>query len=75
METQIASNNGETTETGTVRRVRLVSVQVELNVVLDDGTVLEPLRVQPIQVSAANWPGFDLDSELAQLQRQLDEAR
>lgn len=55
-------------------RVRVVSVTVQLQVVADDGgPYLEPLVVQPITVKATDWAKFDLDTEIADLQRQLDE--
>lgn len=55
------------------KRVRLVSAAVQLNVVIDDEITLRPLQVQPVSVAAADWPLFDLDAHLAELQRQVDE--
>lgn len=65
----LPSPNGERTSRGTVR---LVSVQLALNVVLDNGDVLEPLSLQPIQVTASAWPTFELEAQLADIQRQVD---
>lgn len=52
-------------------RVRLVSVVVQLNLVADDGNVLEPLNVQPIQVPAKEWPNWDVARVIAEAQNQL----
>lgn len=51
--------------------VRLVSVVVQLNLVADDGDVLEPLNVQPIQVPAKEWPNWDVNQVIAEAQNQL----
>jgi hypothetical protein len=53
--------------------VRLVSAAVQLNVVIDDEITLRPLQVQPISIAAGDWPLFDLDAHLGELQRQVDE--
>jgi hypothetical protein len=54
-------------------RVRLVSVAVQLSLVADDGVNLDPIPVQPIQVRAVDWPMFNLDEQIADVQRQLGE--
>ncbi len=56
------------------QRVRLVAVTLQLQVVVDDGTVLEPLQVQPITITAREWENFDLGAQVGDLQRQLNEA-
>jgi hypothetical protein len=53
------------------RRVRLVSVTVQLEVVADDGEILHPVEVQPFRVAAADWPGWSMDDALAELQGQV----
>ena len=40
----------------TMPRVRVVSYLVQPHLVLDDGDTLTPLAVQPITVTAADWP-------------------
>lgn len=54
-------------------KARLVSVTVQLNAVADDGTTLHPLQIAPVNVTAADWPEFVLDGQLADVQRQLDQ--
>jgi hypothetical protein len=54
-------------------RARLVTATVQLQVVADDGTTLHPLQIAPIQVAASEWPTFNLDAQLADVQRQLDQ--
>lgn len=54
-------------------KARLVSVTVQLNVVADDGDTLHPLQIAPVNVTAADWPTFVLDAQLADVQRQLDQ--
>lgn len=39
-----------------VKRLRIVSFQVQPLIMLDDGDRLEPLPVQPVNISAADWP-------------------
>lgn len=51
-------------------RVRLVGVTLQLDVVTDDGETLTPVQVQPIPVTAAQWPAFDLEAVLAEIQQQ-----
>jgi hypothetical protein len=51
-------------------RVRLVGVTLQLDVVTDDGETLTPVRVQPIPVTAAQWPTFDLGPVLAEIEAQ-----
>lgn len=68
--------NGTETETlpaPKTPKARLVSVTVQLNVVADDGTMLHPLQIAPVNVAAAEWPTFVLDAQLADVQRQLDQ--
>jgi hypothetical protein len=68
--------NGTDTERATAPpapKARLVSVTVQLNVVADDGDVLHPLQIAPVNVAAAEWPTFLLDGQLADVQRQLDQ--
>jgi hypothetical protein len=51
-------------------RVRLVGVTLQLDVVTDDGETLTPVRVQPIPITAAQWPNFSLDEVLAEIEQQ-----
>ena len=68
--------NGENpaTETTPSRRVRLIAVSLQLQVVVDDDDVLEPLQVQPITITARDWESFDLGAQIGDLQRQINEA-
>jgi hypothetical protein len=54
-------------------KARLVSVTLQLEVVADDGDVLHPLNLAPVKVRSAEWPTFDLNAQLADVQRQLDQ--
>jgi len=38
------------------KRARLVSAQIQFQVVLDDGEEFEPVTLQPITVPAKAWP-------------------
>jgi hypothetical protein len=74
--TEVNPNGAETEEAphlGSASRARLVSVTVQLQVVADDGSTLHPLQVAPISVSAGDWPTFDVDAQMADVQRQLDQ--
>jgi hypothetical protein len=63
------TGNGSTAATPTPR-LRLVGVTLQLDVVTDDGETLTPVRVQPIPVTAAQWPTFSLDAVLAEIEGQ-----
>lgn len=68
--------NGTDTERATMPqspKARLVSVTVQINAVADDGDVLHPLQIAPVNVAAGEWPSFVLDAQLADVQRQLDQ--
>lgn len=67
--TTTAKTNGAKTE-APVKRLRLVGVTVALDVVVDDGDTLTPIQVQPIPVTAAQWPTFDLAAVLAEIETQ-----
>ncbi len=54
------------------RRIRLVGVIVQLEVVADDGTTLHPVEVQPFRVAATDWPTWSIDDALVDLQEQVD---
>jgi hypothetical protein len=54
-------------------RARLVTATVQLQIVADDGETLHPLQIAPIQVAASEWPTFDLNAQVADVQRQLDQ--
>lgn len=41
-----------------MKRVRLIQMVMQPVLVADDGESLVPLDVQPITVSAADWPTF-----------------
>jgi hypothetical protein len=56
--------------TATPPRLRLVGVTLQLDVVTDDGETLTPVRVQPIPITAAQWPTFSLDEVLAEIEQQ-----
>lgn len=50
---------------------RLVTVEIHLDVVADDGVTLWPVQVPPRRINAADWPAFDLDRVLAQITAEL----
>lgn len=58
-----------------MKRVRLVQMVLTPTFVLDDGEHLVPLQVQPIVVSAQDWPAYSTEgfaAHLAELQEQVD---
>lgn len=58
-----------------MRRLRLVAVQLQLQMVLDDGeNILPGPGVQPISVTSADWPNVvDIVAKgMADLQAQVD---
>lgn len=70
MTARAAKSNG-TKAVEPYRRLRLVGVVINLDVVDDDGDTLTPVQVQPIPITAAAWPTFDLGAVLAEIERQL----
>lgn len=52
-------------------QVRLVSVVMQLELVVDDGNTLTPLETAPIRLPPAGWPP-NMDALLEQVQRQID---
>lgn len=60
-----------------MRRLRLVAVQLQLQMVLDDGeNILPGPGVQPISVTSADWPNVvDIVAKgMADLQAQVESA-
>lgn len=55
----------------TTRRLRIVAIEVRLQVVDDDGTYLHPVPVQPIQVGPAQWDQFNIETVLEQIRQQM----
>lgn len=56
-------------------RVRVVQYVVQAQVVVDDGETLTPAQVQPLTISAAEWPTFaetGMAEYLAKLQSEFD---
>jgi hypothetical protein len=51
-------------------RVRLVGAVVNLQLVVDDGETLDPLRIDPIQVAPKEWP-LDVEAVISQVEAQL----
>lgn len=68
-----APANGTTATEHPGPKVRLVRVIVQLDLVVDDGTLLDPLQVQQIQVDARDWPAWDINEVVAQAQEQVTE--
>lgn len=54
-------------------KVRLVSVSLQLNAVIDDGTSLRGLQVAPVHVEYVDWAAFNLAAQVADLQHQVDQ--
>lgn len=54
-------------------RLRLLSVQVAVQVVSDDGDTLTPIPCPPITLTAAEWATFDLDAALAPVRAQVEQ--
>jgi len=50
--------------------VRLVRALIQLDLVIDDGTALTPIEIQPITVPGADWP-LDLDTVLKKVAEEL----
>lgn len=58
-----------------MKRVRLVQMVLTPTFVYDDEEHLVPLQVQPIVVTAADWPTYSTEGyarDLAALQEQVD---
>ena len=54
------------------QRIRPISAQITLTAVVDDGDHLTPVVIDPMTVSAIDFPGLDLTAIVADLQKQLD---
>jgi hypothetical protein len=54
-------------------RVRLAGVIVQVEAFADDGEDLEPIQVQPIRTSVAEFKNIDLTEIAKMLQAQYDE--
>jgi len=52
-------------------RVRLVAVEIHLEVVADDGVTLHPVQTPTQRYAAAEWPDFDLARVLAQIEAEV----
>jgi hypothetical protein len=68
--TKTTTNGTKETPAPPTPRARLVGVTLQLDVVIDDGETLTPVRVQPIPVTAAQWPTVDLAPVLAEVESQ-----
>lgn len=53
-------------------RVRLVAVRLQVEAVSDDGETLTPLGLQPLTLTAGQWPTFDMGAYLAEVTTALD---
>lgn len=59
-----------------MKRVRVVQVRVVPVLVVDDGETLAPLEVEPVTVSAEDWPTYSTKAwpeAVAKLESQLNE--
>jgi hypothetical protein len=54
------------------KKVRPVSITITVQAVVDDGDTLTPVQIDPVQLTAAQYPGFDLVAELAGLESRLN---
>jgi len=52
-------------------RARLVSVELRLQVVADDGETLTPVPVDPVAITAAQVDQLDIPALLAQIEQQI----
>lgn len=61
---------------GGPERVRLVNVMIQPAVVVDDGRTLTELSVDPIKVSAVDWPNVVslLEAAIEKLEEQVNAA-
>jgi hypothetical protein len=71
----MATTTTKPTDNGTkdrpaTRRARLVGLTISLDVVIDDGATLTPVQIQPVVVTAAQWPTFDMAAVLAEVEAQ-----
>lgn len=53
-------------------RVRITRVQITVEAWVDRGVALDPLPIEPLTYTVAQWPQFDLDEVQAQAQAQVD---
>lgn len=56
-------------------RVRPVAVKILVEAVLDDGETLTPIKMQPVEMTAAQFDEFDLDAQVAWVQGQIEAQR
>lgn len=71
--TDVLPSNGTTPTPSPQReRARLAAVIIQVQAFADDGTSLRPLAVEPIHLSLTDFPHFDLELVLAQIQAHLD---
>ncbi|WP_344003845.1 hypothetical protein, partial [Microbacterium paludicola] len=56
-------------------RVRPVSVKVAIGAVLDDGETLTPMSMQPVEMTASQFAGFELAVQVAWVQEQIGAKR
>lgn len=55
-----------------MNRVRLVGALVQLELVVDDGDILTPLRVEPLRLAPAELAEWSAETAIADAQRQID---
>jgi hypothetical protein len=56
----------------TESRLRFVGMHVQLELVLDDGETLRPVKTPPINLDIEGWEQFNLESVVAQFQAELE---
>jgi hypothetical protein len=69
---QTAPNGAEPPPPPPRLRARLIAVQLGLEIVADDGTTLHPVETRTIRIPASEWPAWDLEVALAQVQAQIE---
>lgn len=55
-----------------MKRVRLVTVTLHVEAVVDDGDTLAPIRIDPVKLTAAELARFDIAAELAQVEATIN---
>lgn len=55
-----------------MKRVRPITITVQVEAVTDDGEFLVPLRIDAVKFTVAEFEQFDLAAELAQIEEAIN---
>lgn len=60
---------------GPEHRIRVVAIEVHLQLADDDGEYLHNIPIQPIPVAPSEWDRFDLETVLAEVAERIGPTR